>query len=460
MNGFIEIPSMGRKFPYVLEEQTLTVYSANTLPLEKNTELGLLSSDNYLIGTCAEKSTLVVFFVDRIPFGGGVLWSSTTLTVYYYIDGLHEGRLFAPTELCFAFNELNYFFDIDAGIKRNLSEDKTQMIETVPYEETKKEFKFACKEASVKGEFGILQKLRWKSTIPLELSSQLLLEFPSTSDVKFVLNLYAIIKRLFCILCYRRNVQIDIVEMYGIDENGNSCSMGKFHPLYSKCTYVEDEKVLEKTIKYKTVETFLSELIQLIADEQVHTEHIPETKRDGSRITVARTVLITAAFEWTFERTYGNPPMSPYHQEVKEDILQALGELLHKEGYNSKKKKAVKMYQKIVSGVERNLSGKIQFALNDCKAILDPFINRLYSLNGMTAASFEEIADVLQYQRNAYAHGAIDRKMKENIVLDVIVLEWLNYCMLFKQIGYDEVDITNAINQIFTRGFRDKEKES
>lgn len=53
MNGFIEIPSMSRRFPYVLEGRTLTVYSANSLPLGKTTELGLLSSDNYLIGTCA-----------------------------------------------------------------------------------------------------------------------------------------------------------------------------------------------------------------------------------------------------------------------------------------------------------------------------------------------------------------------------------------------------------------------
>lgn len=459
MNGFIEIPSMGRSFHYVLEEQTLTVYSSNSLPLENPTELGLISSDKFLIGTCAEKSTLVVFFVDRTPFGEGIIWSSTSLKVYYYIDGLHKGNLFAPNKLYFAFDELNYFFDVEAGIKRNLLEDKRRVIETVPYEETKKEFKFDCKGVTVDGEFGIVKKLRWGSTIPLELYSQLLMEFPQTSEISFIRNLYAIIKRLFCILCYRRNIHIDEVEMSGIDENGIVCSMGVFHPLYSRCLDCEDEKVLEKTVKHKTIEPFLSELVQTIADEKVHIEHIPETKRDGSRITVARTVLITAAFEWTFEQTYANPPMSPYHQEVKVDVIQALEELLQKEGYNSKKKKTVKMYQKIINGVDRSLSGKIQYALNDCKSILEPFIERLYAINGMEVATFEEIADELQYQRNAYAHGAIDRKLKENIVLDVIILEWLNYCMLFKQVGYDREDIFNAINQIFTRGFRDVKKD-
>ena len=77
----------------------------------------------------------------------------------------------------------------------------------------------------------------------------------------------------------------------------------------------------------------------------------------------------------------------------------------------------------------------------------------------MEVASASQIADDLQYQRNAYAHGQIDREMKDDIILDVIILEWINYCMLFKQMGYGDVDIFNAINQIFNRGFVDRKPE-
>ena len=216
---------------------------------------------------------------------------------------------------------------------------------------------------------------------------------------------------------------------------------------------------MEKTVKFYCLESKLSELVQAIANEKVYTEHIPETKKDGSRITVARTILITAAFEWTFTQTYGSPPLSAYRQEVKADVLEKLDVLPEEKSYNSKKKSEVKLYHKIVSNVDRNLSEKIQYALKDCANILEPFMRRLYAINGMEVAPFAQIADDLQYQRNAYAHGQIDRELKENIVLDVIILEWLNYCMLFKHIGYDEIDIFNAINQIFTRGFMDKTKE-
>lgn len=461
MNGFIEVPNRGRRFPYTFEDEVLTVYSTNSLPLDTPTDLCVLSSNNFLIASVTGKSSLVVFFVDQLPFddSGPIIWTSTTLRVFYYIDEVSGDHPFVPDKMNFAFDELNYFFNINSGMKRSIGEDRSQTIETIPYEKTKKVFTFSCKGTEVFGEFGIVQTLRWNSTVPLELHNQLSFAFKATSEVDFLLDLYAVVKRLFCILCYRRNIQIATVELYGFNEDGRRCSIGVFHPLYSTCTDTEDKKVLEKTVKHYALEAHLPSLIQAIADERVYVEHIPETKRDGSRITVARTILITAAFEWTFEQTYGNPPLSSYRQEVKADILEALESLPTEKAYNKKKKGEIKLYQKIVGGVDRNLSEKIQYAFKDCNSVLEPFIKRLYSINGMEVASASQIADDLQYQRNSYAHGQIDREMKDDIILDVIILEWINYCMLFKQMGYGDVDIFNAINQIFNRGFIDRKPE-
>jgi len=419
MTGFIEVPNRGRRFPYTLEDQTLTVYSANSLPLDTPTDLSVFSSNKFLIASETGKSSLVIFFVDHLPFDdtGPIIWTSTTLRVFYYIDGVHKGRPFIPDTVYFEFDELDYFFDINSGMKWSILDDQVQTIETVPYENTKKCFSFTYKGAVINGEFGVVQTLRWKSTVPLELHNQLSFAFEATSEVDFLLNLYAIAKRTFCILCYRRNIQITTVELYGVNEEGRRCSMGVFHPLYSNCPYVEDKKVLEKTVKYYVLESCLSELIQAIADERVYVEHIPETKRDSHRITVARTILTTAAFEWTFKQNYGNPALSAYRQEVKTDILETLETLPEAKAYNSKKKSEIKLYQKIVSGVDRSLSEKLQFALKDCNTVLEPFIKRLYAINGMEVATVSQIADDLQYQRNAYAHGEIDKELRDDIVL-------------------------------------------
>jgi len=65
MTGFIEVPNRGRRFPYTLEDQTLTVYSANSLPLDTPTDLSVFSSNKFLIASETGKSSLVIFFVDH-----------------------------------------------------------------------------------------------------------------------------------------------------------------------------------------------------------------------------------------------------------------------------------------------------------------------------------------------------------------------------------------------------------
>lgn len=235
--------------------------------------------------------------------------------------------------------------------------------------------------------------------------------------------------------------------------------MGVLHPLFSRCDYLEEHKVVKKTVKYDVVKEHFSELIQAVADNQLYFDHIPETKSDGNHITVARTILATAAFEWTYQQRYKEISLSQYRQDVKADILDALEQLPTEKEYNSKEKGEVKHYKQTIERMDRNLSEKIQIVLTDCKAVLEPFISRLCAINNMEEESFSQIANDLQYQRNAYAHGAIDRELKENIVLDVLILEWLVYCMVLKQLQYDEIDIFNAINQIFERGFADKNKD-
>lgn len=94
MNGFIEVPTLKRKFFYTYEDGSLTVYSKNSLPLEAPTNLVIMSDCDYVIGTDTEEGSLVVFFVDRVPFSdfSGVIWTSTTARVYFYIDHLQTGQ--------------------------------------------------------------------------------------------------------------------------------------------------------------------------------------------------------------------------------------------------------------------------------------------------------------------------------------------------------------------------------
>lgn len=71
------------------------------------------------------------------------------------------------------------------------------------------------------------------------------------------------------------------------------------------------------------------------------------------------------------------------------------------------------------------------------------------------------IAPIIEdnWQRNNYAHGNIDREMDLDVVLDIIILEWLNHAMVFKKMGYTNHEIAKLINSIFDRNFHIKDEE-
>lgn len=105
------------------------------------------------------------------------------------------------------------------------------------------------------------------------------------------------------------------------------------------------------------------------------------------------------------------------------------------------------------------LAGKILYALKDLDGVLMEFIKWIYALNNMSLDEkkvYNEIAEDLEYQRNAYAHGNIDREMKPNIITDIVILEWLNYCMVLKMAGFNETEIFNIINVVFQRNHEER----
>lgn len=365
-----------------------------------------------------------------------------------------------PNQLRCSFSELNYIFNLNSAVERDLDfENQVQTIQTLPYEKTKSEFSFSFEDKEIRGEFGIVQKFSYYSTEPLSLNCLLSLEFEQNKDINFIIKIYGILKRVFSFLCYRRNIEVGEINLYGENEENHICPLGNLHILFDEFEYLEDKEIFEKAVKYDNLKEHFSDLVQAFSDNQVYFEHIPETYFEGQKVTVARTILLTAAFEWTFQQYYGDIPLSQYRLDVKMDILECLEQLKVDNEYNRKKRDELKHYSKIIENVDRNLSEKLLIALDDCDSILSPFISRIFSLNMLSVPPYVEIANDLQQQRNAFAHGDIDKDLKENIVLDVVTLEWLNYCLVLKQVGYDEVDIFNIINQVFQRNFKKRKKE-
>jgi len=466
MYGYIDVVEKEKRFLYVFEEGRLTAYKSDALPIDEKRPLfenEIKADYPFVVGSNITAENLlknkIIFFIDKVPFSEeyGNLLISTNLKVYYYIVLNSNTESFQIEKLMFEFPELDYFFNLGDGYEA-ARDDEAYSLKTVPWEKTQQKFNFSIGGENVSSNITVSQTLK-RSNTPLLLQSHLICEFKPTSDMRFIMKVYDVIKYLFGFLCHRHSININTVGLYGKNKDGKKMKIGDLHISSGLIKNNETDKVIQKTIGLRHVQRRLSQLAQQIADNKLYLENIPHTNADSLRVDAARVILNMAAFEWAFKQHYESL-ITENENQVRDDILEALHELPEKNNYNSEKKSEFKKYEKVILNVDSSLSKKIRHALNDCHPILSDFINQVKKWNEVENDSYPEMADRLQEQRNNFVHGNIGEEVDDRLSLDVIILERLTYGMVLKSAGYRDNEIFNIINHIFERNFSDKAIEN
>lgn len=462
MHGYINIPSKKKRVAYFFEDNIMQIYFNYTLPMEEkqNVTINIQSKNQWIIGNDIATGKSIIFFVEPTSFEDDKIipFTQISIRVYFYIVVDCDLKYFAVNKVGFSFKELNSFFDLNRAIEREISEDNQYIIKTQPSNKVIKKFSFTVMEKKVKAEMAIKVLVNRDASQALRLESVLYCLFKTTYDMEFILDIYLTIKKLFYFLCYRQSIQINSIDLFRQDDKGRYLSAGKLFILFGNES-IEDSKIIDKTIQYRLVQNHFEDLIKLIIDEKIYLEHIPIDYEASKHISNASFIMDTAAFEWTFKQCYDKIPMADYKNKIKNDVLNTLENLRTNNEYNSREKKIIKFYKNIIDRVEMKLAGKILYALKDLDGVLMEFIKWIYALNNMSLDEkkvYNEIAEDLEYQRNAYAHGNIDREMKPNIITDTVILEWLNYCMVLKMAGFNETEIFNIINVVFQRNHKER----
>lgn len=69
MHGYINIKSLNRRFHYKFFDNTITVYSRDSLPLEQDDiDITIECDTKYVYANDLSTGNNIIFFVDRIPF--------------------------------------------------------------------------------------------------------------------------------------------------------------------------------------------------------------------------------------------------------------------------------------------------------------------------------------------------------------------------------------------------------
>ena len=280
---------------------------------------------------------------------------------------------------------------------------------------------------------------------PITLSAILSFEFEETNDYSFFLKLWYQAERFLGFMTGQSEV--------GPLSGRLGCQMenGKYRN-YAEMELAEqpsefDAKHLSKG-RYLTLDKLEGneeKLFRDIADNNIYLRHLPRTNKDKHVIDAARFVLVTAAFEWEFQRLY--PDGVPKRAARLKGEKRAL-EIIEKEIESStgEIKQALKR-AKLSIGFT-NLQSKVVYAAKQFSSVIDVFGKRLYDLNE-EEFKCSKIGERLANQRNNFAHGNIDKDFEGVAILDLVYLGYLILAMQLRNCGISDKGIQRAINSQF-----------
>lgn len=269
------------------------------------------------------------------------------------------------------------------------------------------EWKFDLSQKIVTVSSGFSHSYRWNTT-PIQIQSMLHFGFEPTEDYKFVVRVFDIGQRLLQYLCYRQNINCTDAGIYMLTENGEHARIGSFSAKWMCDQDPETEKrILEKNIPFSLVGDTMSQLLQRLSDGTLYDRHIPDNSKDERRITPARSIMLTAAFEWEYKQIY----------------------LAGKKPTDSFMNRLIK-------------------SLNDYSDCIESFAQRVYSLNNKTY-SVDAVAETIKDARNDFAHGDIKIYYDLETLLGFVILPYLIYSMQLRAAGMSTDSIKQSIKNLF-----------
>ena len=410
--------------------------------------------EEILTGICYESGQPIVFLPKKgsyISRKNAVLFIDLRAYIIckYSRNSIDRISFSSPEIDCIhpATQALEYTLDIQSFINNGTFSISGKDFE---YTTTSKQF-FVVDTKTISVSFGISRGISTHiGEPPITLCSNMLFEFDAITDFTFILRLWHIAKQFIQFLCYRKNIQFRKIELDAPCEDGNHETFAELYVL-DQNNEPEIEALNDgRYIKQTYISDHEGQILSDIANDNLYLRHLPESFRTGKHIDAARFVMITAAFEWEFDRLLpGGITKSKQRIDAELAVSQKIKELADA---SSGKQKDI--YKSLLKSISRapSLANKIQKVGSELGSIIDPFGKRLYSLN-KELLNYTDIGNRVADQRNHFAHGDLDKDFIGLSLLDLIFLQRIIYAMQLKISGLEDKQIQKSINDLFQYRF-------
>ncbi len=284
------------------------------------------------------------------------------------------------------------------------------------------------------------------SKVPFSSYSELVLDFSKDITLEQGEKVIVSLRNCFQYLCRRKNIEFSMIEMFCNTENGKRRRFGDYRLNWQRNIEEVDPGANSQIINYEILKTNLGQLVQAFVAEEIYLNHLPDNKSEDRMFGPDRMIFDFVAFEREYQNLYPEKEIrSEEFIDAKKLVLDYINQL-HKD-VTGKRKKYVASIGKSVSRIENSLGERIQYAINDCKDIMTPFL--IYNFQRKEYKNdVENMCDRLNQLRNDCAHGNMAIAIEGTMLTDYNTLECLLYAMRLKALGVSTLKAQKAIARV------------
>lgn len=405
--------------------------------------------EKFIVADCNETNMRIVFLPElasNLRFNNNVV----IIDVSAYIVCKSNKDLF--NRVAFSCPEINYIHPTNQAFTIALSHEEWSKngvvwLNTNDVELSTTEMqKFTVDDKEIRVHFGVSRIVSTKiSNPPLSLKSIMYFDFDATDDFEFVLRLWQIARDFVRFLCYRNNIYFTEIKLCTPKVDGKHESFANMYIIDDIGEIEEKPLQEERLIKQLHIAGKEGEILTDIASDSIYLRHIPDSYQSGHHINAARFVMITAAFEWEFNRLYPDGIKKSEKTIIAEnEVSEEIQNLI--DNTTGKKKNILKFLHRLVRS--DSLQKEIIQIGKDFTTILEVFGNYLYRINN-EELKYSEMGERLSEQRNHFAHGDLDKDFIGLSLLDLMFMENVIYAMQLKCYDVDDKAIQRAIKDLF-----------
>lgn len=391
----------------------------------------------------------IVFSVKESPSNYHGFLSYEVDWYYYYRDSF---KLDDIAGFRISGTEVDYFYPPQVALKNDVRWGDDQSISKMLVSTTDEETEKSCGKYSIRRGLQATIKINAFATIhydtavnPIDAKSYMYFLFSKPTGLDDLVLACFHAKCFFRYITYRNNIVIDRIETFYLDKNGKRDYAGAL-VFPSKPEGESDKKASERILSYFVFENKTSSIFKCIKNGKFGYAHICESIEGRRHYHSARMIMILAEFEREFRDVYGQDcGRSDLYIETKQVIVDLIEE--YRKGQSGNVKKYAGNIKSIVQNLDNSYAQNVEYAIEDCKVIMEPFIKVNYGQDMKDVV--RDLSGRIGEMRNGIAHSKMNFELDAIHLADIKIIEELNYAMRLKKAKVPENNIRKGIKALF-----------